>query len=120
MTKFKGTHSFKTKGLPLVHLLALLVLGFMVIAHGKLKEASSVKNGRNNSAAFYILGDSSVDCGDNTLFYPLIHSYLSLYSCNGSDDKSLIPHLLGKYYSHISFLGLMSFTIFIISHCIHS
>lgn len=102
---------FKTKGLPLVHLLALLVMWFMVIAHGKLKAALSVKNGRNNSAAFYILGDSSVDCGDNTLFYPLIHSYLSLYSCNGSDDKSLIPHLLGKYYSLISFLGLMSFTI---------
>ncbi|PRQ56260.1 putative triacylglycerol lipase [Rosa chinensis] len=96
MTTMKETLSSKTTGLLLVHHLALLVMGFMVLAQGKLKQASSVQNCRNDSAAFYILGDSSVDCGDNTLFYPLIHSYLSLYSCNGSDGSTLIPHLLAE------------------------
>lgn len=77
-----------SKLLLLVHLLALLV-----IAHGKLPP--EVSNDLN-APAVYILGDSSVDCGDNTLFYPLIHSSMSLYSCNGS-DSTLIPHLLGNF-----------------------
>ncbi|BFG35038.1 hypothetical protein CerSpe_213120 [Prunus speciosa] len=88
MTMSQEKPNFKaTKLLLLVHLVALLV-----IAHGKLPP--EVSNDLN-APAFYILGDSSVDCGDNTLFYPLIHSYLSLYSCNGS-DSTLIPHLLAE------------------------
>ncbi|KAK0603819.1 hypothetical protein LWI29_009046 [Acer saccharum] len=43
--------------------------------------------------AFNVLGDSSVDCGENTLFYPLLHHNLSLIPCNGS-DSTLIPHRL--------------------------
>ncbi|KAM1206203.1 hypothetical protein FF1_006875 [Malus domestica] len=94
--KMMGLDSAKLpKGSILVHLLALSVMGFVVIAHGKLPEVSTGQNDSPNAPpAFYILGDSSVDCGDNTLFYPLVHSSLSLYSCNGSSDASLIPHLL--------------------------
>ncbi|KAK2640966.1 hypothetical protein Ddye_022729 [Dipteronia dyeriana] len=43
--------------------------------------------------AFNVLGDSSVDCGENTLFYPLLHHNLSLLPCNGS-DSTLLPHRL--------------------------
>lgn len=107
--KMTGLDSAKPpKGSILVHLLALSVMGFVVTAHGKLPEVSAVQNDTPNAPpAFYILGDSSVDCGDNTLFYPLVHSFLSLYSCNGSSDASLIPHLLGNsYYSRsVSFLS---------------
>lgn len=45
--------------------------------------------------SMYILGDSSVDCGDNTPFYPILHQNLSLYPCNGS-DQTLLPQLLAK------------------------
>ncbi|RVW61022.1 GDSL esterase/lipase [Vitis vinifera] len=48
-----------------------------------------------SSAALYLLGDSSVDCGDNTLFYPIFHHNLSLHPCNGS-DSSLLPHFLAE------------------------
>ncbi|KAJ0020413.1 hypothetical protein Pint_31547 [Pistacia integerrima] len=43
----------------------------------------------------FVLGDSSVDCGENTLFYPILHHNLSLLPCNGS-DSSLLPHLLAE------------------------
>ncbi|KAJ8559932.1 hypothetical protein K7X08_003990 [Anisodus acutangulus] len=43
----------------------------------------------------YILGDSSVDCGDNTPFYPILHQNMSLHPCNGS-DQTLLPQLLAK------------------------
>lgn len=46
-------------------------------------------------SAFYVLGDSSVDCGDNSLFYPFLHGDLSLHPCNDESDKSLVPHFLG-------------------------
>ncbi|KAI3450096.1 hypothetical protein Pfo_006761 [Paulownia fortunei] len=45
--------------------------------------------------AMYVLGDSSVDCGDNTPFYVLSHRNLSLFPCNGS-DTTLLPQLLAK------------------------
>ncbi|GER54782.1 GDSL esterase/lipase [Striga asiatica] len=45
--------------------------------------------------AMFVLGDSSVDCGDNTPFYLLLHRNQSLFPCNGSDD-TLIPQLLAK------------------------
>ncbi|KAH7561360.1 hypothetical protein JRO89_XS10G0216100 [Xanthoceras sorbifolium] len=47
------------------------------------------------TTAFYVLGDSSVDCGENTLFYPLLHHNLSLLPCNGS-DSTLLPHRLAE------------------------
>ncbi|TYI19016.1 hypothetical protein ES332_A07G134500v1 [Gossypium tomentosum] len=48
-----------------------------------------------NVSAMYLLGDSSVDCGSNTLFYPIIHLNLSLLPCNGS-NSILLPYLLAK------------------------
>ncbi|KAL3625724.1 hypothetical protein CASFOL_030253 [Castilleja foliolosa] len=47
------------------------------------------------AGAMYVLGDSSVDCGDNTPFYILLHRNLSLFPCNGS-DATLLPQLLAK------------------------
>ncbi|XP_073272552.1 GDSL esterase/lipase At1g71250-like [Primulina huaijiensis] len=45
--------------------------------------------------AMYLLGDSSVDCGENTPFYSILHQNLSMYPCNGS-DSSLVPQLLAN------------------------
>ncbi|KAB1226407.1 hypothetical protein CJ030_MR1G002891 [Morella rubra] len=81
------------KGLALVPLLVLL-MRFVTIANGELPEAPLRRNASDRTA-LYVLGDSSVDCGDNTLFYPLLHRNLSLYPCNGS-DTTLLPHLLAK------------------------
>lgn len=52
-------------------------------------------------SSMYILGDSSVDCGDNTPFYPILHQNLSLNPCNGS-DQTLLPQLLGTYSLSLS------------------
>ncbi|KAI3678414.1 hypothetical protein L6452_37705 [Arctium lappa] len=45
--------------------------------------------------AMYILGDSSVDCGENTLFFPFLLNNLSLHPCDGP-PSSILPHLLAK------------------------
>ncbi|KAK7385862.1 hypothetical protein VNO78_31786 [Psophocarpus tetragonolobus] len=74
---------------------AVFLMGILSIAHGQSTNTNAnVKNGSHVSA-LYVLGDSSVDCGDNTLFYPLLHARLSLYPCNGS-DATLLPHLLAE------------------------
>ncbi|KAM3303310.1 GDSL esterase/lipase 7-like [Capsicum chacoense] len=52
-------------------------------------------NWPSSVTSMYILGDSSVDCGDNTPFYPVLHQNLSLHPCNGS-DHTLVPQLLAK------------------------
>lgn len=44
--------------------------------------------------AMFVLGDSSVDCGDNNPFNALFHRNLSRFPCNGS-DTTLLPQLLG-------------------------
>ncbi|KAG2674284.1 hypothetical protein I3760_13G126500 [Carya illinoinensis] len=82
----------------LVHLLVVL-MGVIAVANGKLLSDSDsdtpLAGNASNATALYVLGDSSVDCGDNTLFYPLLHHNLSLYPCNGS-HTSLLPHLLAE------------------------
>lgn len=45
-------------------------------------------------AAMFVLGDSSVDCGDNNPFNGVLHQNLSRFPCNGS-DTTLLPQLLG-------------------------
>ncbi|XP_057802372.1 GDSL esterase/lipase At1g71250-like [Salvia miltiorrhiza] len=45
--------------------------------------------------AMFVLGDSSVDCGDNNPFNGLFHRNLSRFPCNGS-DTTLLPQLLAK------------------------
>ncbi len=94
------------KGLALLGLL-VGVISVCVIANGKFTET---QNG--NVMALYVLGDSSVDCGDNTMLYPLIHHNLSLHPCNGS-DTTLLPYLLGSYY----FLILYTFLKPCFIHC---
>lgn len=98
------------KGLALhVHLLVVL-MGVIAVANGKLLSDSDsdsdtpLAGNASNATALYVLGDSSVDCGDNTLFYPLLHHNLSLYPCNGS-HTSLLPHLLGTTFSFHVQLG---------------
>ncbi|KAK6926440.1 GDSL lipase/esterase [Dillenia turbinata] len=53
----------------------------------------SISSPSPSVSGLFVLGDSSVDCGANTLFYPLLHRTLSLLPCNGS-DASLLPQLL--------------------------
>ncbi|XP_051142144.1 GDSL esterase/lipase At1g71250-like [Andrographis paniculata] len=64
------------------------VVAAAVIATGHIGAAVAI-------TSMYVLGDSSVDCGDNTPFYGLLHGSLSLFPCNGS-DSTLLPHLLAK------------------------
>lgn len=109
-----------------VHSLPAVVLVMLMgmlssIVHGQqyteAPDATVTANGRNGShvSALYVLGDSSVDCGDNTLFFPLLHARLSLYPCNGS-DATLLPQLIGTllslfYYFFSSFLLLMLYSL---------
>ncbi|KAK4780469.1 hypothetical protein SAY87_016575 [Trapa incisa] len=80
--------------------LAIIVVSLSMVTdgvsgeHGVLLPSSTEKKGWSVSA-FYVLGDSSVDCGDNTLFYPFLHHNLSLIPCEGS-DRSLVPHFLAE------------------------
>lgn len=83
------------KGLVLV-LLVVVLMGLIInVANGKSPDT-------HNVMALYVLGDSSVDCGDNTLLYPLTHHNFSLHPCDGS-DSSLLPYLLGTTFSDSSF-----------------
>ncbi|CAI9301119.1 unnamed protein product [Lactuca saligna] len=49
----------------------------------------------NQIKAMYVLGDSSVDCGENTLFFPFLLNNLSLHPCDGP-PSAILPHLLAK------------------------
>ncbi|XP_038707351.1 GDSL esterase/lipase At1g71250-like [Tripterygium wilfordii] len=77
------------RGIFLLCILAILV-GMASVTNGQFSTLST--EGGSYGAALYVMGDSSVDCGDNTLFYPLVRHNLSLLPCNGS--ASLLPHLL--------------------------
>ncbi|KAK9734662.1 hypothetical protein RND81_04G155600 [Saponaria officinalis] len=46
------------------------------------------------SQAMFIIGDSSVDCGGNTLFYPLLRRNLSIFPCSNGSDSTLVHHFL--------------------------
>nr|AVP71910.1 GDSL esterase [Elaeis guineensis] len=46
------------------------------------------------ATALFVLGDSSVNCGDNTFFYPLLPLNFSSTFCNGSHHR-LLPDLIG-------------------------
>lgn len=87
----------------------VLLIGILSIVHGQFTDTPTTNAHVTNSSrvsALYVLGDSSVDCGDNTLFYPLLHGRLSLYPCNGS-DATLLPQLLGtSLYLFSSSFGL--------------
>lgn len=82
------------KGLVLSLLVVVLMSLIINVANGKSPDT-------HNVMALYVLGDSSVDCGDNTLLYPLTHHNFSLHPCDGS-DSSLLPYLLGTTFSDSS------------------
>ena len=68
-------------------------------------------------SSMYILGDSSVDCGDNTPFYPILHQNLSLNPCNGS-DQTLLPQLLGTYSLSLSLCFSVVAFLYLFGVCI--
>ncbi|CAN1831662.1 F-box/WD-40 repeat-containing protein At5g21040 [Linum perenne] len=76
------------------------VLSFLVLSMTRA-QASAV-------SAMFIMGDSSVDCGENTLFYPILHRNLSLLPCQGS-QTSLLPYLLGTKMSFPLSLAMLLF-----------
>lgn len=85
--------------------IVVAVIGILSTVHGQhpdIANAPANENNYSDVSALYVLGDSSVDCGDNTLFYPLLHGRLSLYPCNGS-DATLLPQLLGIFLSFFFF-----------------
>ncbi|XP_021655426.2 GDSL esterase/lipase At1g71250 [Hevea brasiliensis] len=67
------------------------------VSHGLIipEKYSLMRNGSAHVSALYVMGDSSVDCGDSTPLYPYIHRNLSLLPCNGS-DRTLLPYLLAE------------------------
>ncbi|EOY33147.1 hypothetical protein QUC31_019092 [Theobroma cacao] len=65
------------------------------VSMGMTIQAVGQENSRSNVSAMYVLGDSSVDCGINALFYPFFHQNLSLFPCNGS-NSILLPYLLAE------------------------
>ncbi|KAE8663818.1 Pyridine nucleotide-disulfide oxidoreductase family protein [Hibiscus syriacus] len=71
--------------------------GFVLflVAMVSMGMAMGHENSSWNVSAMYVLGDSSVDCGANTLFYPIFHLHLSLLPCNGS-NSILLPYLLAN------------------------
>ncbi|GAV90139.1 Lipase_GDSL domain-containing protein [Cephalotus follicularis] len=84
--KIKETKTMKMRWIVVV---AVVLLGMNSVANGQV----AVENGSYVSA-MYVLGDSSVDCGFNTLLYPIYHHNLSMVPCNNGSDSILLPHLL--------------------------
>ncbi|QHN91262.1 hypothetical protein HN51_049669 [Arachis hypogaea] len=80
-----------------VVVMLMSMLSLVYCQNKEVVTTTNIDGGRigSHSYAFYVLGDSSVDCGDNTLFYPLLHGHFSLYPCNGS-DSTLLPQLLAE------------------------
>ncbi|KMT05012.1 hypothetical protein BVRB_7g171720 isoform A [Beta vulgaris subsp. vulgaris] len=58
--------------------------------------SSSSSSSSLKSPAMFIMGDSSVDCGGNTLFYPILRRNHSSFPCSNSSDSTLTPHFLAK------------------------
>lgn len=88
-----------------------VLLGMVAIAVG-VADPPQV----SNVTAMYLLGDSSVDCGLSTLYYPLLHRNFSLFPCEAdadADASTLLPHFLGTLFS----LSCSHFLIIILCHC---
>ena len=85
------------------HVQVLVLLGGLVLLMGFLCQScrGQITPTDRSVSAMFVLGDSSVDCGDNTLFYSQLHRNLSLLPCNAS-HHTLLPYLLGTL-SHFFF-----------------
>ncbi|MED6168338.1 hypothetical protein PIB30_010668 [Stylosanthes scabra] len=83
-----------------VHAVVMLMsmLSLVYCQNKEVVNTTNIDDGRigSQSYAFYVLGDSSVDCGENTLFYPLLHGHFSLYPCSNGSDATLLPQLLAE------------------------
>ncbi|KAH6814270.1 hypothetical protein C2S51_023288 [Perilla frutescens var. frutescens] len=66
---------------------------FLIFLMFTLRYSSSVVT--PPGAAMFVLGDSSVDSGENNPLNGLLHQNLSRFPCNGS-DTTLLPQLLAK------------------------
>ena len=100
-------------------LVAAVSMGMTNLAMGQENSSS------NHVSAMYMLGDSSVDCGVNSLFYPIVHQDLSLFPCNGS-NSILLPYLLGNHFFSLSqflsvykclFVRSVSWFLFLTTKC---
>ncbi|XP_071714142.1 GDSL esterase/lipase At4g26790-like [Rutidosis leptorrhynchoides] len=73
----------------------VILLLHIVIPTLLIKNVDSNSTVVNKIKAMYVLGDSTVDCGENTLFFPFLLHNLSLHPCDGP-PSSILPHLLAK------------------------
>lgn len=72
---------------PLTLTIILLLLLLFPAVHGSPYPVS----------ALFALGDSSVNCGDNSFLYPFLSSNSSSFLCNSTARRLLIPDLLGRF-----------------------
>ncbi|KAJ8766789.1 hypothetical protein K2173_008343 [Erythroxylum novogranatense] len=74
-----------------------LVFASLVFLLMSVIGATHVRRGLPSQAtALYVMGDSSVDCGENTLGYPFLRRNFSLSPCDNGSDTTLLPHFLAK------------------------
>ncbi|PIA53343.1 hypothetical protein AQUCO_00900131v1 [Aquilegia coerulea] len=71
--------------------LNLLLLSFFFIT---LARCGGETQNNSSVSALFILGDSSVNCGNNGLFSNFLHDRSSIYPCVGFETR-LLPDLLG-------------------------
>ncbi|XP_021859503.2 GDSL esterase/lipase At1g71250-like isoform X3 [Spinacia oleracea] len=57
---------------------------------------NSLSTSSMKSPAIFVIGDSTVDCGENALFYHLLRGKKSLVTCSKASKSTLIPHFLAK------------------------
>ncbi|KAB5541770.1 hypothetical protein DKX38_014744 [Salix brachista] len=100
----RTTSSRRRSAMVFLCLLLAILMSLSGRVHGQfLPTAPSVMENGSHVSALYLMGDSSVDCGKNSLFYPLLHRNLSLLPCNGG-DSTLLPHLLERKKERSKFI----------------
>ncbi|KAL6009693.1 hypothetical protein ACLOJK_000122 [Asimina triloba] len=59
---------------------------------------------RSSAASFFVIGDSSVNCGNNGFFSPILsdNDNASLFLCDATDQLLLVPDLLGTLLSSLT------------------
>lgn len=73
-------------------------------------DQNTINNNNNDSSstpslkprALFVVGDSTVDCGGNSLFYPFLRHHNSLLPCFNGSSSTLIPYFLGISLSLLS------------------
>ncbi|XP_068663422.1 GDSL esterase/lipase At1g71250-like [Aristolochia californica] len=70
----------------------LLVIAIIIF---RRRPVLALVDGGSSLSAFFVLGDSSVNCGNNLFLYPFLRPNSSSYFCNFMDRK-LIPDLIAE------------------------